>query len=516
MERNRSGLSLDGGMDVAAEVVVVGAGPAGLALACALRLQGVTVRVVDGAAGPASTSRANILHARGVEVLDRLGGLGDLPERSLSALTVTQYLDGRAAITVRFGDLGLGTVRPALYVSQADVEAALRRRLTELGGDVDWDTPLTGLSQDEHGVTAVLGDGGAVRCRWLAGCDGAHSTVRKLTGIGFPGVRLTERFLLADVHADWPVDRAGGHGWPHRDGPFFAVPMREVGRADDLWRLMVYDPTDGGDGGREVLERVRELVPERTGRTDVQIRDAVWTSVFRVHRRLADTYRHGRVFLVGDAAHIHSPLGGQGMVTGMGDAENLAWKLALVVRGRATDALLDTYEAERRPLATDVLARTTTATRLQVGDSPLMRLLRRRVLVPLAAMPSVQRRASQLASQLWVTYRRGPLGSRSRLGRRPRPGDRVPDLTCTRPDGSHTRLHAELGAHWALLAPTASGGDHHTEARRHLGDTVVPLIPDDPHQQRDLWLVRPDAHLAWRGTDASHLGRWLDNALTKG
>ncbi|MBF8187170.1 FAD-dependent monooxygenase [Nonomuraea sp. K274] len=500
---------------------MVGAGPAGLALACALRMHGVSVQVVDAASGPAATSRANILHARGVEVLDRLGALGDLPQHSLTALTITQYLDGRPAITVRFGDLGLGTARPALYVSQADIEAGLRRRLTDLGVDIRWDTALVDLTQDADGATAVLGhDGTPLRCAWVTGCDGAHSTVRELAGIGFTGVRLTERFLLADVHADWPVDRAGGHGWPHQDGPFFAVPMREVGRADDLWRLMAYDPAgdDSASGEQEILNRFRELVPERTGRTDIRIKDAVWTSIFRVHRRLADTYRQGRIFLAGDAAHIHSPFGGQGVVTGIGDAENLAWKLALVVRGQAAAALLDTYEAERRPLATEVLRRTTTATRLQVGDSPLMRFLRTRVLVPIGNLASVQRQAGRLASQLWVSYRRGPLarGTTSLLGRRPRPGDRVADLACLRPDGSQTRLHAELGRRWALLTPAGGAHAHLAEARNRLGDTVMTLTRD-PGPQHDVWLIRPDAHLAWRGRTApALLGEWLDNALQQG
>ncbi|GAA3159679.1 FAD-dependent monooxygenase [Planomonospora alba] len=501
------------------EVLVVGAGPTGLALACALRMQGVTVRVVDAAPGPASTSRANILHARGVEVLDRLGALGDLPQRSLTALTLTQHLDGGSAITIRFGDLGLGGARPALYASQAEVEAGLRSRLAELGVGVGWGTALTGLTQDAHGVTAVLGDGRSpLRCGWVVGCDGAHSTVRKLVGIGFPGVRVTERFLLADVHADWPVDRAGGHGWPHRDGPFFAVPMREAGRADDLWRLMAYDPAgDDAPGEHEILERFRRLVPERTGRTDIRIKDAVWTSAFRVHRRLADAYRRGRVLLAGDAAHIHSPLGGQGMVTGMGDAENLAWKLALVARGQAAERLLDTYEAERRPLATEVLRQTTNVTRLQIGGGPLLRLLRRRVIVPITGMPAVQRRAGLLASQLWVTYRRGPLagGAASRLGRRPRPGDRVPDLACLRPDGGRTRLHAELGRRWVLLAPAEGAPAHLAEARDRLGAAVTVLTCGSG--RREVWLVRPDAHLAWRGRTApERLGRWLDGALRQG
>jgi 2-polyprenyl-6-methoxyphenol hydroxylase-like FAD-dependent oxidoreductase len=396
---------------------------------------------------------------------------------------------------------------------------------------------------DDDGVTAVLGvERISSTYGWVIGCDGAHSTVRKLAGIGFSGVRVTERFLLADAHVDWPVDRTGGHGWPHRDGPFFAMPMREVGRAEDLWRLMAYDPTgDAGDragdrtnaegsgedapNDQEIMGRLRQLIPERTGRSDIHIKDAVWTSVFRVHRRLADTYRKGHIFLAGDAAHIHSPLGGQGMVTGMGDAENLAWKLALVVHGRATEALLDTYEAERRPLATEVLRQTTTATKLQVGEGALTRFLRGRVLVPLANMPSVQRRASQIASQLWVHYRRGPLGGgiASRFGRRPRPGDRIPDLTCVRPDGTQTRLHAEVGARWALLAPAGPAETvetHLGEVRRRLGDIVTPRTPlaplppraGDIAEQRDVWLIRPDAHLAWRGraTDSTSLGQWLD------
>lgn len=494
------------------DVLVVGAGPAGLALACSLRLHGVPVRVVDKAPGPATTSRANILHARGVEVLDRIGALGDLPERSLTALTITQYLDGRPAITVRFGDLGLGTARPALYASQADIEARLRQRLSDLGVEVAWGTALTAVTPHDDGVTCDFSDGATVSCRWLAGCDGAHSTVRKAAGIGFPGIRVTERFLLADVHADWPVDRDGGHGWPHADGPVFAIPMRDVGRDDDLWRVMAYDPSGDTEERDErwILDRLRHIVTERTGRTDIRIKNAVWTSDFRVHRRLADAYRNGRVFLVGDAAHIHSPLGGQGMVTGMGDAENLAWKLALVNGGHAADTLLDTYEAERRPLATEVLRNTTTATRLQVGDSAFMRFLRRRVLIPVAGLPAVQRRASLIASQLWVSYRKGPLarGRVSPFTRGPRPGDRVPDLAC-----GPTRLHAELGGGWALLSASDDAGEYFAEARERLGGAVVLLAPDATEQRSHAMLVRPDGHLAWRGDDPAALGRWLTEAL---
>ncbi|WP_440085446.1 FAD-dependent monooxygenase [Streptosporangium sp. LJ11] len=497
------------------EVLIVGAGPAGLTLACGLRLHGVPVRVIDKAAGPAVTSRANFLHARGAEVLDRIGALGALPERAISALTITVHAGGAPISTLRFGDAGLRTSRPALLVSQAAVEAELRGRLAELGVTVQWNTALVEASADDDGVTAVLADGRSVRADWLVGCDGAHSTVRKLAGIGFPGVAVADQWLLADVHADGMPERSGSHGWLHRDGLLGALPMRDssTGR-DDLWRLMAYLPgaKDEKMDQRQVVEYLHAAVPERTGLSDFHIRDTVWTSLFRIHRRLAEDYRRGRVLLAGDAAHIHSPMGGQGMLTGIGDAENLAWKLALVARGRAGEALLDTYQAERRPLAAEVLRTTSANTRFQAGDGALMRFLRERVMAPLLNRPWVQRWATAVASQLWVSYRRGPLaGAGSRFGRRPQPGDRVADMRCRRPDGGVTRLHAELGGHWVLLNPGSVDAE---SAGTWLGEHVTTLTADGVDQTM---LIRPDAHLAWRGrTGSDGLRRWLAGALESG
>jgi 2-polyprenyl-6-methoxyphenol hydroxylase-like FAD-dependent oxidoreductase len=504
---------------IAKDVLITGAGPTGLSLACGLSEHGVSVRVVDKAPGPATTSRANILHARGVEVLDRLGALGDLPRRSVSALRVRFHVNGRLLATLRFGDTGQGGGRPALIVPQAEIEARLRRRLAELGGDVEWNTALADAEQDSDGVTAALGDGRAVRAGWLVGCDGAHSRVRKLAGIGFPGVPVAERFILADVHADWEADRSATAGWYHRDGLLFAMPMLDA-KGEVLWRLMADVPLAGGevlDEG-EIIDSFRRLFPERAGVTDLQIRDAVWTSNFRIHRRLADDYRRGRILLAGDAAHIHSPTGGQGMLTGIGDAENLAWKLALVTRSKADGALLDSYKAERRPLAADVLSSTTASVRLQTGNGPLTRFLRDRVAVPLLDKPWVQRRLTFAASQLGVSYRRGPLAPRTfPFGRRLRPGDRVPDLECLRLDGVRTRLHAELGGRWALLAADDRADACVTAAQKRLGDYPVELALVDGGSGEVL-LVRPDAHLAWRGRPGSvgKLERWLEGALRRG
>ncbi len=495
-----------------ADVLVVGGGPTGLALACGLASQGVEVRVVDRAAGPATTSRANIMHARGVEVLARLGALGDLRERSLEPRGMTMNARGRPLSTMRFAPDERESVQ-ALFVSQATIEAALRRRLTELGGAVEWGTEVRTATQHADGVEVGFADGTVAQVPWVVGCDGAHSTVRGLAGIAFPGVAVVEQFLLADVRADWHRDRATSAGWFHRDGIVLAIPMRGEGDAPDLWRLMADVPaSDERLTAEQIIARFARLLPERTGETDVRIEEALWTSVFRIHRRLAADYRSGRILLAGDAAHVHSPIGGQGMTTGIGDAENVAWKLGAVVRGRARPALLDTYRAERRPVATEVLRSTTTNTRILVGEGAVTRFVRDRIFVPVLNKPSVQRQATRAASQLWVSYRRGPLGGR---GRRPRPGDRVPDLPCTRPDGSPTRLHAELGPRWALLVP-ALGPDAErllATARAHLGDDVSLLTAHGPQPAR---LVRPDGHLAWRGGDPADLQRRLTGAMQTG
>lgn len=494
------------------EVVVVGAGPTGLTLACSLRLHGLSVRIVDRAPGPATTSRANFLHARGSEVLGRIGALGRLPDESLQAMHITNYLGGRPVMTLEFGDPGMRTAAPPMVVSQAKIEAALRDRLAQLGVEPEWGRAVVGVRPDGDMVVAGFADGAEIRTPWIVGCDGTASVIRRQAGIGFPGVKLSERFLLADVHLDWDVDRGGTSGWIHPDGILGAMPMPSNGTAsgrDDLWRLFIYDPTMGqkpSDG--EILERVAQVLPQRTGRS-VTVGDAEWLSMFTVHRRLADTYRNGRILIAGDAAHAHAPFGGQGMLTGIGDAENLAFKLALAVRKLASDKLIDTYEAERRPLATEVLRGTSAVTRVNVAANPIGRFLRDQVATRLFGLSFIQRWTTYTASQLWVSYRKGPLGGR---GRKPRPGDRIADRRCTRSDGAATRLHSELGGRWALLLPGGASVD--IESVRRLGDFVVVLR----HAGPDIMLIRPDAHLAWRGRpdDIEGLDRWLATALGSG
>ncbi|HLR98801.1 MAG TPA: FAD-dependent monooxygenase [Mycolicibacillus parakoreensis] len=481
-------------------VLVVGAGPTGLTAACRLAAAGVGVRVVDAAGAPATTSRALALQPRGVEVLARTGVLGELRDRARQINRLTVFVDGRELATLRL-DRALGRWHGpgVLVVSQAEVEAVLRARLAALGVTVEFDRPLTGLTQDRDAVTAQIG-GQTVRCAWLIGADGARSTVRTDAEVDFPGMPLIEHFLLADVHATIDRSRDATVAWLRDADLLAAFPLPGA----DLWRLMAPAPEHG-----PTPQTPEEVVGYLAARLDDEAGGRVgateWTSVFRIQRRLAARYRTGRVLLAGDAAHIHSPLGGQGLNTGIGDAENLAWKLALVAAGRAGAGLLDSYEAERRPVAEDVLASTSQATMTALGRGWAARILRDRVAVPLLNRGWVQRLIAAQASQLKVSYRHGPLGGRARrLARGPRPGDRVPNATRPSADGATVRLHEALGAGWVLVGDAALAD----VARARLG-----VVTHLPATEADSLLVRPDAHLGWRGRDRQNLRDWLDRVL---
>jgi 4,5-epoxidase len=295
-------------------------------------------------------------------------------------------------------------------------------------------------------------------------------------------------------------------------GMIGAMPM-----PGDLWRIIAYDPGQGGETPSEdqILGRLEVILPERTGR-DVHIVRAEWLSMFSVHRRLAETYRRDRVLIAGDAGHTHAPFGGQGMLTGLGDVENLAWKLALVVGGQACEALLDSYEAERRPLATEVLRSTSAVTKINVASGPIGRFIRDQIIVRVFKLPVVQRWVTYQTSQLLVSYRRGPLAERTCPTVKPRPGDRVPDEPCVRLDGEPTRLHVGLRGRWALLSSGAEGDRQLAQTVQvHLGARAV-VLRRATGEQPDSFLVRPDGHLAWRGRQAGSLADWLRRALGEG
>jgi 4,5-epoxidase len=485
-------------------VVVVGAGPSGLAASSALCAAGVDVRTLDAALAPATTSRALGLQPRGIEVLDRIGAIGKLREHAVPLSRTIFLANGRQLAELSWVDPTRQGPPNPIVISQADIEASLRDRLADAGGTVEWGRQVVSVEDTGENALVRLNDGSVIRTQWVIGADGAHSVVRKSAGIEFPGIPRFELMFIADVCADLDSPRDAVAFWVSPMGVMGAFPLP----GENVWRLMApaADPDRRDCAPQDIVSELETGLAHHGGGI---IRSVGWASSFRIHRRLADSYRHGRLLLVGDAAHIHSPVGGQGLNTGIGDAENLAWKLALVLKGRAHDDLLDSYEAERRPIAAEVLSNTSDVTGLLVGGQARTRLLRDRVVVPMLNKRWVQRHIADKASQLSVTYRGGPLGIKPWLRALAvslpglQPGDRMPDAEYPCDDGNVVRLYSVLGPGWAFLGPQALGAI----AKARLCEIV--MLPADG----DGLLVRPDGHLAWRGSDPRLLAVWLDTAL---
>ncbi|MEU8779224.1 FAD-dependent oxidoreductase [Streptomyces sp. NPDC048606] len=346
-----------------AEVLIAGAGPVGLTTAHELVRRGVRVRVVDRAAGPATTSRATATHARTLEVYHQMGVLPDLLALGQKVDNFTVHRAGRALTTLGTDYSRLVTRFPfTLQVDQVLTERVLRERLRAAGVDVEWGVELEGLDNGADRVTAHLrhADGRVEEygTDWLVGADGAHSTVRKRIGVELLG-DSSERWMVADAFIDTELPRDSLH-WMHLSrGTILMVPFPESGK----WRLLDTDDVGDEDPPEVVRARFEAKMSEGLGKP-VTVKELTWTSVFTIRQRMVENMRSGRCFLAGDAAHVHSPASGQGMNTGIQDGHNLAWKLAAVVRGQADEGLLDTYGAERVPVGEILLGSTRTATKL--------------------------------------------------------------------------------------------------------------------------------------------------------
>lgn len=330
------------------QVLIIGARTTGLMLAIRLLRQGISVRIVDDSLAIDPHSRATLLHSRSLELLRGMG-LADEITTNGQPLRGTKVMADDAVVLDRL-DTPVDSPYPyAIAYSQAKIEAMLEHRLRELGIEIERNTTLIALEQDSAGVHATLrqadGHEMVAPATWLVGCDGGHSATRKLLNIALLGDDSPHAYALADVRAthDTPSDRF--FYYLHDEGHFFMAVLDE-GR-----RLVAGSlPPEHPAQGKPDLAEVQVLSDQRTGKAH-QFSDPRWLTYFRIHYRLAERYRVGRVFLAGDAAHLNSPFGGHGMNTGLQDACNLAWKLSLATKGFASEALLDSYEAERRPVA---------------------------------------------------------------------------------------------------------------------------------------------------------------------
>jgi 2-polyprenyl-6-methoxyphenol hydroxylase-like FAD-dependent oxidoreductase len=523
-------------------VLVAGAGPTGLTMALELARHGVEVRIVDRAPAAPTTSRALVVMPRTLEIFDDMGVVDEAIDAGnrADALTIT-FKDRK----VRMDITGLLT-GPRNYtahttlrtLSQDDTERLLTDALDEYGVGIERGLALTDLTQDGGTVTASLrredGSVETARCRWLIGCDGAHSAVRKAVGIPFQGSTYRDEFIMADARLDWELPHGELYAFPSPAGIFAAFSMP----GEKRFRIFGNFPTGPEGPGAEYSEPTHEefqaMVDERVP-FPARVVEEFWVTRYRVHSRVVPRYRDGQVFLAGDAAHVHSPAGAQGMNTGIQDAYNLAWKLALVERGIADASMLDSYQAERHPVGVRLLKTTDRLFSVIAGHNPISRTARGKVAPHLAGRvltrQSVRSKFVGMLVQLRLRYPDSPLSSEDGSGWQdaPAPGDRAREADLV-VDGKPGRLYDVLrGVHHTVLLFT--GLDDHArsavelcriaerleEAHPGLVKARVisaerfadhPLALGDPdrtaHRQYGItsagaFVIRPDAHIGYRG-----------------
>jgi 2-polyprenyl-6-methoxyphenol hydroxylase-like FAD-dependent oxidoreductase len=468
------------------DVIVVGAGPTGLTLACELAMRGISVRLVERRAETPNITRAFAVHARTLELLDCRGLADELLPQGVPIYEVAPVPG--AVLDLR----KLPSRYPMLLIApQSATERVLEARASELGVQFSWGAEVVGLTQDASAVTVELRDGTTLRAKYVVGCDGAHSIVRQLVGVDFVGNQYETHILLADVRIPNPPE-TGLFARNSAAGIVLLVPF-----GDGWFRAIAWDRLrEQAPLAEPVTEDEIRSAFQRIAGDDLGMSEMRWSSRFLSERKQARRYRVDRVFLAGDAAHVHSPLGGQGMNTGIGDAVNLGWKLAEAVRGECAGSgaggtpacggersdpgritrLLDSYQSERHPVGTLVLRLTDGFNKLVLGTSAIRRVFRRVAITTILALPVGRRTLGGLLSGVGIKYDR-PRGAHRLVG------TRMPDVECER-----QRLFELLrGGGFVLLTKVAVDVTL---------PGVVAGVHDDPKLPAAV-LVRPDGYVAW-------------------
>jgi 2-polyprenyl-6-methoxyphenol hydroxylase-like FAD-dependent oxidoreductase len=471
------------------DVIVAGGGPTGLMLAAELRLHGVHVVVLERDAEPTPVVRSLGLHARSIEVMDQRG----LLERFLALGKQYPVRGFFAGISKPVPDR-LDTAHPyVLGIPQTTTDRLLAEHAAEVGVEIRRGCELTGLSQDQNGVTAELAQGTQLRSRYLVGCDGGRSTVRKLLGVGFPGEPATVETLVGEMQltAD-PATIAAINEEVRKTQLRFGVGLL----GDGVYRLVV--PAEGVIGDRTVPPTLDEFKRQlqATAGTDLGVHSPRWLSRFGDATRLAEHYRVGRVLLAGDAAHIHPPTGGQGLNLGIQDAFNLGWKLAAEINGWAPEGLLDSYPTERRPVAADVLDNTRAQMQLMSLEPGPQSV--RRLMSQLMDFEEVNRYLIEKITAIGIRY---DFGEGPKLV-----GRRLRDIAL-----KHGRLYARMHAGRGLLLDQTG-----QLSIAGWTDRIDHVIDVSEELDAPAVLLRPDGHVAWSGHDQqallAQLPRWFGAA----
>ncbi len=512
------------------DVLIVGAGPTGLSLAITLRRYGIPVRIIDRAMQPSSVSKALAIWSASLEAMQ---GMGVIDEFLRDGARLNALCIGDGVRQLARMEVGEGIDSPfpfPLLIPQSETERLLNARLSALGVTIERGVELSGLTQDEDGATATLdhanGRTEVARARYLVGCDGARSEVRRALEIPFEGSTEPQTFLLGDVRIDGGgLDHKNIYLWWRRGGTVALFPFE-----GETWRIFAMRDNDAASDIPPTVDELQSHA-DRYGPPGMRLRDPSWLSAFKINERVAARYRVKRCFLAGDAAHVHSPAGGQGMNTGIQDAVNLGWKLAHALLGLGDPKLLlESYEPERRAIARDVVKAAEQKLHLAFSSGAAMRIVKDIAVSVFGNLPIVQKRLQVELSETEIVYREGPLvalGAPPRIPRRTEVGARARDAILTiggqdKPlwpllcESRHTLLLFEdagsaidttkLGQtdeHLAVLRLTAENDpDKQVRARYHLRGAG--------------WvLIRPDQVVAARGvgSDFTLLNRYLDCVL---
>ena len=477
-------------------ILIIGAGPVGLTMAAELARYRVPVRIIDRSPKATQTSKALVIWSRTLELMDRMGCTPDFLNAGFRAHDATMRSGQTVLGQVNFDSIA-SPYAFALMIPQADTERLLTAHLHTLGVTIERETELCDFTEfPDHMIATLRHTGGGdqdgraqngreegareelVQTPWLIGCDGAHSTVRRRLALDFEGHAEPDDWMLADVRVAGAPDpvATGLANYLHRDGPLVMFPMLG-GRVRIVACVGRTDPAHPRP--EPTLAEVQALLDRRAG-TGLTVSDPVWLSNFRINERKVTHYRHGRAFLAGDAAHIHSPAGGQGMNTGMQDAINLAWKLAMVVHGTAAPSLLDSYSPERSAVGDMVLRNATRLTQFATLANPAAQAARNFALRVALGLHAVEKGVATTMSEIDIAYGASPLSVGRNAGAR-----LAPEKYDGTPPGAGDMPRFVLHAADAAKAATVAA---------QFPD-IVEAAPRRPPASRELLLVRPDGYV---------------------
>jgi 2-polyprenyl-6-methoxyphenol hydroxylase-like FAD-dependent oxidoreductase len=461
------------------DILIVGAGPVGLFLANECARRGLSWRLIEGQASQSAHSKALAIFTRTMEIFDMAGVVGPFLEKANRVTTVVMISNGRPLAHMRFAPEETPYSFVAM-VPQNITEEILAEELRRKGGRVEYNTAFVSAEQQGDSVTANVrrnGESQQLRARFVVGCDGAHSEVRHAMNLSLEGGEYPETFMLADVETDTTLRADEMQLCPSELGPLAIFPMNAS-------RRRIVATVDRTEGDAPSLELVRQIVAERAPH-GIQLRALHWSSYFRIHHRHATALRVGRVFIAGDAAHIHSPFGGQGMNTGLQDVWNLVWKLDFVLRGQGNEQLLASYSEERLPIIKQVIDTTDHLTKVMGSPSRLVQVLRDTLIPMVSRLAPFQHAFVQRLSELGIAYRGSPIVEG--------PGKRYFDETVRGGNGIRSHFLLLIGEN---EQPAVKDG------AKQLCESLRNAVEPRSAPQRGITLIRPDGYEAYSSQDS--------------